>query len=500
MFKNTRFWRRILAMGIATLVLATFGSNIIAQDDAAEEAETEEVVAEEGAAEEAAVEEEAAAEEGPVPVMSDVTDALQVSIDTTWIIVAGILVFFMQAGFAMLEAGMIRQTGVVNSLMENFMDAALGGVIFWMVGYAIAYGNSIGGFIGASNFFLGEMVSFVDGEAVYAIGGLPMSVDWFFQFAFAATAGTIATGAMAERTSYIGKMIYTIIAIAIIYPVVVHWTWGGGWLAQLGFADFAGSTIVHAVGGVLALTGALVLGPRPGREWGNPPRPHNLALATLGALVLWVGWYGFNPGSTLGMGDPGLTGLVTINTTVAASAGALMTMYFVYFRSGKWSLPMMLNGALAGLVGITAGCAFVTPFSSFIIGLVAGVLVVITIDIVEASKIDDAVGAFAVHGACGMMGTLAIGFLGQAELGAGGLLTGNGIDQLIAQIIGVVAVTIWVAVTGFIMFSVIKGIGVLRIPAHAETMGIDVHEHDASVWPDVKPVDGEVPTEAAGAK
>jgi Amt family ammonium transporter len=490
MLKHSRFWRRILAMAIATLILAAFGGNIFAQD--AEPAD-EDVAAEEAVAEEAAVE-EAAAEEAPL-----MAETVQVNLDTTWILVAGMLVFFMQAGFALLEAGLIRQTGVVNSLMENFMDACLGGVIFWIVGYGIAFGVSSGGLFGASNFFLSDMVQFVDGEVVYGGGGgVPEYALFFFQFAFAATAGTIATGAMAERTNYIGKLIYTVVVIAIIYPVVVHWVWGGGWLSQLEtpFADFAGSTVVHAVGGIFALCGALVVGSRPGRQWGNPPRPHNLGLATLGTLILWFGWYGFNPGSTLGMGDPGLTGLVTVNTTIAACTGALMTMFFVFFRTRKWDLPYMLNGSLAGLVGITAGCAFVAPWAAFVIGLVAGIVVVLAADVIESLKIDDAVGAFAVHGACGIWGTLAIGLIGQPELGAGGVLLGGGMAQLITQIIGVVAVTIWVGATGLITFSVVKAMGQLRIPEKAEAMGIDAYEHGATVWPDVLAHPDDMPTES----
>jgi Amt family ammonium transporter len=210
-------------------------------------------------------------------------------------------------------------------------------------------------------------------------------------------------------------------------------------------------------------------------------------LATLGTLILWFGWYGFNPGSTLGMGNPGLVGLVTVNTTLAAAAGASAAIMFGYLRTGKWDLPAALNGSLGGLVGITAGCAFLTPTSSIIVGAMGGVLVLLTIDLFERLKIDDAVGAFAVHGTCGAMGTLAIGFLGQAELGTPGLLTGGGADQLITQIIGIAAVSIWTGVTATIMFGVIKALGVLRIPDKAEDMGIDIYEHGATIWPDVLP-------------
>jgi Amt family ammonium transporter len=485
MLKHSRFWRRIIAMAIATIVLATFGTSIYAQDA--------EAPADDAAAEEAAAEEVVAEEAAPA------VDPLAISIDTTWVLVTAMLVFFMQAGFALLEAGMIRQGGVVNSLMENFMDACLGGLAFWAVGYGIALGASSGGLFGASNFFLSEALTFVDGSPVYgeATPTLSMFTMFFFQFAFCATAGTIATGAMAERTDFTGKIIYTIIVAAIIYPVVVHWVWGGGWLFQQGFLDFAGSTVVHAVGGWLALMGAAIVGPRPGREWGKPPRPHNLALATLGALILWLGWYGFNPGSTLGMGNPGLVGLVTVNTTLGAVAGATAGVFFAFFRSGKWDLPAALNGSLGGLVGITAGCAFVAPWAAVLIGITGGILVLIVIDIIEASKIDDAVGAFAVHGAAGMMGTLAIGLFAQSELtgGAAGLLVGGGIGQLITQAVGVVAASVWTIATSIIMFMAIKAIGKLRIPAKAEEMGIDLYEHGATLWPDVSPHPEDMPTE-----
>jgi Amt family ammonium transporter len=295
---------------------------------------------------------------------------------------------------------------------------------------------------------------------------------------------------MAERTDFVGDIIYSAIVGAIIYPVVVHWVWGGGWLAQLGFFDFAGSTVVHTVGGVLALVGAIVLGPRPNRVFGKMPKPHNLALATLGAMILWFGWYGFNPGSTLGTGDTGLIGLVTVNTTLAAAAGTLVAMIFLYMRSGKWDLGITLNGALAGLVGITAGCAFVAPWASVVIGALSGILVVIVVDVVEALKIDDPVGAFAVHGACGIFGTLAIGLLGQPELtdGVGGLLLGGGFAMFINQLVGSAATVVWVGATAAVMFMALKAVNRLRVHAKADEIGIDVYEHGATLWPDVLPV------------
>jgi Amt family ammonium transporter len=405
----------------------------------------------------------------------------------------------MQAGFALLEAGMIRQGGVVNSLMENFMDACIGGLCFWAIGYAIAFGATSGGWFGSTNFFLSDAITLADGSASFG-DGISVYVMFFFQFAFAATAGTIATGAMAERTNFIGKIIYTAIVAAIIYPVVVHWIWGGGWIFQRGFFDFAGSTVVHMTGGIIALIGAMMLGPRVGRVFGNMPRPHNLALATLGALILWFGWYGFNPGSALAMSNNGLVGLVAVNTTLGACAGAIATMFFMYFRTGKWDLPASLNGSLAGLVAITAGCAFVMPWASVVIGIIAGVLVILSIDVIEKLKIDDAVGAFSVHGVCGAMGTLAIGFLGQPELGAAGLFTGGDATVLINQIVGILGVSVWVSVTTVVMFGAIKALGVLRIPAKSDAMGIDMYEHGTTVWPDVLSPESMVETGKATKK
>lgn len=465
--KRSRLWVRLLAIAVGTLFLAMMSTTGFAQDEAA--------------AEEAAVVE---------AVAEDVLTAemVQGNLDQTWILLAGFLVFFMQAGFAMLEGGFIGAKGVVNSMAENFMDAAVTGIVFFLVGYGIAYADPSGsGFFSAPLFALGG----IDGTG--AEDGITL-VGFFFQFAFAGAAATIATGAMAERTDFRGKIVYSAIIALIIYPLVVFWTWGGGWLTQLGFLDFAGSTIVHQTGGFIALMGAIIVGPRVGRVFGKPPAPSNLMMATLGTFVLWFGWYGFNVGSTLGASDVNALGLVAVNTTLAACAGALAAMFYAYTtQGGKWDLSLILNGSLAGLVGITAGCAFVSPVSSIIIGLLAGVLVVVAINVVEAAKIDDAVGAFAVHGVCGMWGTLAIGLFGIPALtgSAGGLLMGGGLDQLIAQATGVVAVGVWTLVTSGIMFMALKAAGILRMPANADAVGIDVYEHGASVMPDLLPMPAE---------
>ncbi|MEQ8673217.1 MAG: ammonium transporter [Aggregatilineales bacterium] len=466
MFKWNKTWRRLVSIGIATLFLFVVGTGAFAQDDGGE-APAEETTA--------------LVEEASVLT----ADEVQFNLDMTWILIAGFLVFFMQAGFAMLEGGMIRQTGVVNSMAENFMDACVTGILFFIVGFGIAFGsteNSL--FFPGIEFALGGIDGTGDGDGV-------VFVNFFFQFAFAGAAATIATGAMAERTDFKGKLLYSAVVGAIIYPIVVFWTWGGGWLTDLGFVDFAGSGIVHMTGGIIALIGAMVVGPRVGREWGNPPKPHNMFLATLGTFILWFGWYGFNVGSTLGAGSVNALGLVAVNTTLAACAGALAAMTFMYVRTGKWDLPFILNGSLAGLVGITAGCAFVSPVGALIIGIAAGVVVVISVSVVESLKIDDAVSAFSVHGACGALGVLGVGFLGvEGLVGENyGLLLGGGADLIISQITGIVAIAAWTSVTSVVLFVGIKSVGLLRMPAKADEIGIDAYEHGASVWPDILPYD-----------
>ena len=469
MLKRTVLYR-LISIGVALIFLFAVGASSFAQDETpADETATEEIVAEEAAA------------------YTDV-ELVQYNLDMTWMITAGFLVFFMQAGFAMLEGGFIRHTGVVNSMAENFMDACITALVFFIVGYAIAYA---GGGVGGNGII--PTISFGIGTDLVidpAVGGLDPYADWFFQFAFAGAAATIATGAMAERTDFRGKMIYSAIIGAVIYPVVIFWSpWNGGFLAeQFGMLDFAGSSIVHQTGGIIALVGAMIVGPRVGRVFGEPPAPSNLMMASLGTFILWFGWYGFNVGSTLAANNVHLMGLVAVNTTLAAAAGAVTAMGFVYARSGKWNMGFILNGSLAGLVGITAGAAFVSPVASIIIGLTAGFVVVLASDAVEMAKIDDAVGAFAVHGACGMLGTLAIGFWGVPELiGAesGGLFLGGGFDLLIGQSISVIVVAIWAIVTGVLMFGSLNALGLLRMHEAADEVGIDMYEHDASLYGDI---------------
>ncbi|MEA5550573.1 ammonium transporter [Anabaena cylindrica UHCC 0172] len=468
MNKRTRPLYRLLALAIGSMVFAIFAPTVVQ-----------------------------AADPPTIQSLAETTTKLQISIDTTWVLLTGFLVFFMQTGFSMLEAGLLRQRGVVNALLENFVDAAVTILVWWGVGFGIAFGTSAGGFIGTDTFFLSQLPT----DGAFPGGGVPGIASelnaytlFFFQFAFAATASTITTGSMAGRTDFIGDLIYSAVMGAFSYPIIVHWVWNAdGWLAKMSFHDFAGSSVVHSVGGWTAIVGAYLLGPRPGRTpWGQIPPAHNLGLAALGTMILWFGWYGFNPGSTLGTGNPGLIGLVTLNTTLGAGAGALAAMFYQYFRSRKWDLVYCLNGSLAGLVGITAGCAFVAPWAAVLIGLTGGILVVLGIDFIESMHIDDPVSAFAVHGINGMMGTLAIGFLGQPELTLNkkaGLLLGGGFDLLGVQILGVVAIAIFTVAFAFLMFGGLKAIGHLRVDSEADKIGIDAYEHGATVWPDVYAVE-----------
>ena len=467
---GNRLWQRLLALGIGSMVLAVFGATV-----------------------------GQAASPPTVESLAQTTGQLQVSIDTVWVMLTGFLVFFMQTGFAILEAGLVRQTAVVNTLLENFIDAAVTAIAWWAVGFGIAFGTSAGGLLGTDNFFLSAALTLPEGTVNYAMGAGGSSANittfslFFFQFAFAATASTITTGAMAERMDFAGDLIYSFIMGAFSYPIIVHWVWNsGGWLAKMGYHDFSGSSVIHIVGGFTALVGAYLLGPRPNRVWDRPPEPNNLALATLGTMILWLGWYGFNPGSTLGTGNPGLIGLVTVNTTLAAAAGALSSLFYVFFRIGKWHLFCALNGSLAGLVSVTAGCAFVMPWAAVLIGLVAGVLVLVVVDFIEELRIDDPVGAFAVHGCCGMLGTLAIGFLGQPQLtrnNKAGLLLGGGFDLLGVQVLGVISIAIFTTAFAFLMFGVLKAMNRLRVHPKGDKLGIDVYEHGASAWPDFYPID-----------
>jgi Amt family ammonium transporter len=422
------------------------------------------------------------AKEGPPTVESNaklIANATVV-LDTVWTLLAAVLVMFMQAGFAMLEAGFTRAKNACNVLMKNLMDFSFGTIAYWIVGFGIMFGagNLL---FGTSGFFLKD------------IGGTFASLDWskvpleckyFFQLVFCATAATIVSGAMAERTKFIGYIIYSIVISAFIYPVVGHWIWGGGWLAKIGMWDFAGSTVVHSVGGWLALTGAIMLGPRIGKY--NPDGSsnaipgHSIPLATLGVFILWFGWFGFNPGSTMGA----VLDIAHIATTtnLAAAAGAVGAMVTAWYMFKKPDTSMALNGVIAGLVAITAPCAFVSAGSAIWIGLLGGVLVVLSVVFFDkVLHVDDPVGAVSAHAICGSWGTLALGLFAQDTFSPGttgnGLFFGGGWKLLGAQALGVASVFIWCMVTGFILFGLIKALVGLRVDKEEELRGLDVGEH-----------------------
>lgn len=404
------------------------------------------------------------------------------SADFIWLLIAGFLVFFMQAGFAMVETGLTRAKNAGNIIMKNLMDFAVGSIAFFFIGWGLMYGSSkLGGFIGFSDFGLTSATPENN-------SGLWQYAMWFFQVVFAATAATIVSGAMAERTKFIAYLIYSFVISAFIYPVSGHWAWGGGWLSKLGFHDFAGSTVVHSVGGWAALVGALMLGPRIGKYDSNGKskaiQGHSITLAALGVFILWFGWFGFNPGSTLAFADN--IGHIAMTTNLAAAAGAVFAMITIWLISKKPDVSMTLNGALAGLVAITAPCAVVSPLSAVIIGAIAGVLVVISVLFIDkVLKIDDPVGAISVHMVCGVFGTLAVGLFGEAKYNGGvavGLFFGGGIRQLAIQALGVVSVAIWVIITASILFTILKFTVGLRVSREEELKGLDIDEHGMEAY------------------
>ncbi len=421
-----------------------------------------------------------AQEEGPAA--ADV----QALLDNVWILVAAILVIFMQAGFALVEAGLTRAKNVANIMMKNLMDFCVGALVFFAVGYAIAYG---GDFTGAGE-YIGGGGWFLIGDDVFTYGTLDKFVFFTYQVAFAATAATIVSGAMAERTQFRAYVIYSAVISAIIYPVVVRWQWGGGWLFQGGindtpFHDFAGSSIVHMTGGVAAAMGAYFLGPRAGKyDADGKPRAipgHSIPFALLGCFILLVGWYGFNPGSWLAADV--VIGKIAVNTTLAGAAGAFVAMMVTWFKDGKPDVAMTGNGLLAGLVGVTAGCWAVDQLGATIIGALAGAIVVFAVIFFDRIRIDDPVGAVSVHGVCGAFGTLAVGLFSELDADeSGGLLKeglfyGGGADQLIAQLVGVISIALFVAVTSGLLFLVLKSTIGLRVSEQEELEGLDVHEH-----------------------
>jgi Amt family ammonium transporter len=420
----------------------------------------------------------------------------QVLLDTMWTLVAAFLVFFMQAGFAMVEVGLTRQKNAANIVMKNLMDFGMSSIAFWAVGFAFMFGAG-NALVGTTGFFLGG------GEGAFdslAWATPPLTAKWIFQAVFAATAATIVSGAMAERTKFPTYLVASAFISGVIYPISGHWIWGGGWLAERGFLDFAGSTVVHSVGAWAALVGAVMLGPRIGKFAADGTTRtipgHSTPLMVLGVFILWFGWFGFNPGSTLAMNE--LAAHVAVTTNLAAAAGALGATAVIWLRSGKPEVGMAGNGALAGLVAITAPCAFVEPWAAVVIGLAAGVLVVVSVFAFERIRVDDPVGAISVHGAAGVWGTLSIGLFASGRLTEGlidspGLFYGGGLSQLGVQALGVVAVFGWVVVASVILFAVLKATMGLRVTREEEIEGLDLREHgmwgypESFLGPDAKP-------------
>ncbi len=399
------------------------------------------------------------------------------SVNTIWVLIAAALVFFMQAGFAMVETGFTRAKNAGNIIMKNLMDFCLGTPLYWLIGFGIMFGGS-GALFGGIDFMVKGDYSAVTPE------GVPIMAFLIFQTVFCATAATIVSGAMAERTKFSAYCLYSMAISAFVYPVSGHWIWGGGWLADLGFHDFAGSTAVHMVGGVSALIGAKMLGPRIGKydKKGKAKAipGHSLTLGALGVFILWFCWFGFNGGSTVSAtGDDVLSsmGSIFVTTNMAAAVASISVMCVTWIRYKKPDVSMTLNGSLAGLVAITAGCDVVSPFGAAIIGIIAGIVVVFGIEFIDkVVKIDDPVGAIGVHGICGALGTLLTGLFAVE----GGLFYGGGISLFITQLIGVIAVIAWVTVTMVIIFSIIKHTVGLRVSKEEEIDGLDIHEHGLS--------------------
>ncbi len=415
-----------------------------------------------------------AADEAPtIASNADAIALVQDHANFLWTLIAAALVFFMQAGFAMVESGFTRAKSAVNIMMKNLMDFSMGSLFFWGIGFGVMFGTTTTGWFGTDGFFLSG----------WTPGGDPWVLAfWMFQCVFAATAATIVSGAVAERTKFTGYLIYSAVLCAFIYPVFGSWAWGSllngnGWLEGMGFIDFAGSTVVHSVGGWAALAGAMVLGPRLGK-YGSKGEVraipgHNLPMATIGVFILWLGWFGFNPGSTT-TADKSIA-MIFVNTNLSAAAGAAAAMITSWVIFKKPDIGMSLNGALAGLVGITAGCANVTPTSSVIIGIVSGVLVVLSVMAIDRIHIDDPVGAVSVHGVCGAWGTLAAGLFN---------IDGMTAKIITTQLVGIGAAFVWSFGCAFILFKIISLTIGLRVSEEEELLGVDITEHGANAYND----------------
>jgi Amt family ammonium transporter len=427
-------------------------------------------------------------------------------VNTAWTLIAAFLVFGMQVGFTMLEAGFCRSRETVNVLMECIVDTCLCGLLFYAWGFAFMFSHG-NGWIGYHWFFL------QGAPATYEATGVAFLAVWIFQFAFADTCSTITSGAMIGRTGFVGDLLYSIAVSGFIYPIIGHWAWGpDGFLASMGsagnflpwlgqsFHDFAGSTVVHTIGGFIALAGSIVLGPRLGRKFkrdgGGPMMPHDLTIAASGGLILWFGWYGFNPGSTLSAMDFEGIGRVATNTTLAACAAGLTAMLYAYLFSKKWDVSFTVNGFLAGLVAITCPCYWVTPTGAILLGGIAGVLVVMGVELLEWLRIDDPIGAVPVHGFCGIWGTLSLGLFAAGKYGASGplapdnsapltgLFYGGGTTLLVAQAIGSAIITLATFAVSMAVMLAVNATGLLRVSEAGEHYGLDLHEHGISAYPE----------------
>jgi len=418
------------------------------------------------------------------------------ALNTVWVLVAAFLVFCMQVGFVMLEAGFARSRESINILVEGIVDTCICGVTFWAWGFAFMFMNG-NGFIGTHGFFLNGLPD------TYGTTGVPLLAFWLFQYAFADTCSTITSGAMVGRCGFVGDILYSIGVTGFIYPIIGHWAWGpDGWLAVMNtpFRDFAGSTVVHSIGGAISLAGAIVLGPRLGRvfrrDGGGPMLPHNIILGAVGGLILWFGWYGFNPGSTLSAMDAQGIGRVAFNTTLAACSAGLSALFYAYARVGKWDLGLTVNGFLGGLVAITCPCYWVSPTGAFLLGAVAGVVVIWATDFLEHVRIDDPIGAVPVHLVCGIWGTLSLGLFATGAYGVPtamgvdtstvvkGLFYGGGFGQLLTQAIGSFTVCAATLVSSFALMYAVKLTGTLRVSPDGELMGLDLHEHGMVAYPE----------------
>jgi Amt family ammonium transporter len=427
-------------------------------------------------------------------------------INTMWVLCTAFLVFFMQAGFMFLEAGFARTRETVNVLLEGLVDTCLCGILFWAWGFAWMFGHG-NGFIGWGDgnghswYFLQNI------PATYEASGVATLAFFLFQFAFADTCSTITSGAMLGRTGFWGDLFYSFGVSGFLYPIFGHWAWGpDGWLNAIpfwkvaAFHDFAGSTVVHTIGGFIALAGAIALGPRLGRKFvrdgGGPMPGHDMTIAAVGTVILWFGWYGFNPGSTLSAMDFQGIARIATNTTLAACAGGLTALGYIYIRSKKWDCGMTLNGILAGLVAVTCPCYWVSPLGAIILGAIAGVVVVWGTDLLEYLRIDDPCGAWPVHGLAGVWGTLSLGLFATGEYGAAtptgadnsapikGLFYGGGTDQLVAQVIGNAAIGIGVFAAALVLMYLVKATGTLRVSKEIEIEGLDFHEHGTTAYPE----------------